>query len=121
MIGLMLIAGLGGFAGTCCRYLAGVGAKKAFGSGFPAGTMIANTVGCFIFGVAVGLWAAEAIGETMRVALLTGFCGGLTTFSSFGHDAYSMMGRRKWLKCACYLTLTVGLGMAAMWLGMKVV
>ncbi len=55
LIQYMLIAGLGGFAGTCGRYLTGVAGKKLFGDKYPAGTFAVNVIGCFIIGIFVGL------------------------------------------------------------------
>lgn len=50
MIESMIIAGIGGFFGTCGRYLTGVAAKRMFSGSFPAGTFIVNIVGCFLIG-----------------------------------------------------------------------
>lgn len=43
----MLVAGVGGFAGTCGRYLTGVLGKKLFGDKYPVGTFAVNVIGCF--------------------------------------------------------------------------
>lgn len=119
MIGAMLIAGVGGFFGTCGRYLTGVVAKKMFGSGYPFGTFLVNVIGCFIIGVLFGVWDAHEMSPYMKALLISGFCGGFTTFSSFSHDSYALLQQHKYGKYALYLISSVGLGMLMVWLGMK--
>lgn len=119
MIEAMIIAGAGGFVGTCGRYLTGVAAKRIFGSGFPAGTLIVNIVGCFIIGLFFGIWDAHEMDAYMKALLISGFCGGFTTFSSFSHDSYKLIAQREWVKYALYLIASVGGGLLMVWLGMK--
>lgn len=90
----MLIAGLGGFAGTCGRYLTGVAGKKLFGDKYPAGTFAVNVIGCFIIGIFVGLWTRHDMSPLVNALLISGFCGGFTTFSSFSHDSFAMIQKR---------------------------
>lgn len=120
MILLMIIAGAGGFVGTACRYLAGVGGKKLFGSKYPAGTFFVNIVGCFIIGILAGLLSRHLISSDMNSLLITGFCGGLTTFSSFSHDSFAMIQKGQWLKFILYIVPTVALGLLFGWLGMLI-
>lgn len=114
------MAGLGGFAGTCCRYLAGMAGKKLFGDKYPAGTFFVNIVGCFIIGILVGLWGRHVIYGDMHALLITGFCGGLTTFSSFSHDAFAMVQKGQWVKFVLYVVPSVALGLLFVWLGMLI-
>lgn len=116
----MLIAGVGGFAGTCCRYLAGVAGKKLFGDKYPSGTFFVNIVGCFIIGILAGLLSRNLINSDMNALLITGFCGGLTTFSSFSHDSFAMIQKGQWVKFVLYVVPTVGLGLFFGWLGMTI-
>lgn len=115
----MMIAGLGGFVGTCGRYLTGVAAKRMFGTGFPFGTFIANVVGCFIIGLLFGLLGRHEITPAMNAFLITGFCGGFTTFSSFSHDMYSLLQKRQYVKFVTYMVLSLVLGMLCVYLGMR--
>lgn len=119
MIEAMLVAGAGGFFGTCGRYLTGVAAKKLFGDSFPFGTFAVNVLGCFIIGLFFGLWGHHEMSSMMNVFLITGFCGGYTTFSSFSHDMYSLIKKGEWGKFLLYLIASVSLGMLMVWLGMK--
>ena len=117
----MLIAGVGGFFGTCGRYLTGVLGKKIFGDKYPAGTFAVNVLGCFIIGIFAGLYARHSMDYAMNALLISGFCGGFTTFSSFSHDSLSMIRAGQWAKFALYIVPTVVLGLFMVWLGMKIV
>ena len=127
----MLIAGAGGFLGTCCRYLTGVAGKKLFGDKYPAGTFAVNIAGCFIIGLLVGFLGHHEMDVFMGVKLdsaniavlnallVSGFCGGFTTFSSFSHDSYAMIIKGEWVKFAFYIVPTVVLGLLFVWLGIR--
>lgn len=116
----MIIAGIGGFFGTCGRYLTGVAAKKIFKSSYPFGTFCANFIGCFIIGLLFGLWNSHEMDTTMKVLLISGFCGGYTTFSSFSHDMYSLIQKGKYVQFATYLITSVGFGLLMVWAGMSI-
>ena len=113
----MLIAGLGGFAGTCGRYLTGVLGKKLFGDKYPAGTFDVNVLGCFIIGIFSGIFADHEMGTVVSALLISGFCGGFTTFSSFSHDSFAMIQKGEWWKFICYIVPSVVLGLLMVWLG----
>lgn len=121
IIQYMLIAGLGGFAGTCGRYLTGVAGKKLFGDKYPAGTFAVNVIGCFIIGLFVGLWTRHDMSPLVNALLISGFCGGFTTFSSFSHDSFAMIQKGEWWKFICYIVPSVALGLLMVWLGIKCV
>jgi CrcB protein len=75
-----------------------------------------NVVGCFLIGV-ISQWlppANELAG--LRLLLVTGFLGGLTTFSAFGHDTFVLLGSKPGLALA-NVGLNVGCGLLAVWLG----
>lgn len=122
MIKSMLIAGLGGFFGTCARFGVSKLAQHLFSSPFPYGTFAVNVVGCFLIGLFFG-WAERAhiISSGMNLFLITGFCGGFTTFSSFSHDALVLMENRHWGYVALYVGVSVLLGIAMVWLGRSLV
>lgn len=116
----MIVAGIGGFFGTCGRYLTGVAAKKIFKSSYPFGTFCANFIGCFIFGLLFGLWDSHGMSYMMKVLLMPGFCGGYTTFSSLSYDMYSLLHEGKYLRFAIYLVTSVGLGLLMVLAGMTI-
>jgi CrcB protein len=57
----------------------------------PTGTMAVNMLGCLVFGVVLGLWRGGLIGPNWRLFLLTGICGGFTTFSAFSSDTLELI------------------------------
>ncbi len=74
----------GGGVGSVCRYSVALLCVKLFGTRFPYGTMIVNLTGCFLIGVCFQLAERAAwFGVSARLFLMTGFLGGLTTFSTF--------------------------------------
>jgi CrcB protein len=65
----------------------------------PPGTLAANLIGCYVIGVAIGFFTAyPAFAPEWRLFLTTGFCGGLTTFSTFSAEVVMLMqsGRMAW-------------------------
>ncbi len=118
MLKSMLIAGLGGFVGTCLRFLTGKLCHMLAVGLFPLGTFVVNMVGSFLIGIFFAL--AEKSGlitPAMNLFLITGFCGGLTTFSSFADDVYLLLSQRHWLVFALYVGLTFVLGVLMVSLG----
>jgi fluoride exporter len=78
---------LAGSLGTGTRYLVGLWAGERLGTSFPYGTLIVNVKGCFL--IAAVMQTAMNVATfppTLRLALTTGFMGGLTTYSSFGYE-----------------------------------
>jgi|SoiMethySBSTD1v2_1073268.scaffolds.fasta_scaffold3729204_1 CrcB protein len=78
---------LAGALGTGARYLIGLWAGQRFGTAFPYGTLIVNITGCFFIAAVMQLaMSVAAFPPNLRLALTTGFLGGLTTYSSFGYE-----------------------------------
>lgn len=114
----MLLAGAGGFAGTCCRFLIGKWSSTFFHGAFPMGTFLVNIIGCFIFGLLFGLLEKNNIMTSGENALLiTGFCGGFTTFSTFANDMVVLSNKGDWASAGLYLAASVILGFLLVWGG----
>lgn len=97
MIKAMLLAGCGGFVGTCGRYLVGKWCAGMWHGSFPMGTFLVNIIGCFIIGLFFGLLEkAHVMTPGENVLLITGFCGGFTTFSSFADDMWVLGSKGDW-------------------------
>ena len=81
---IMLVAA-GGAVGAVARYLAGIGATRALGSGWPYGTLTVNVIGGFAMGLLAATLALRggADQDRWRVLLGVGVLGGFTTFSAF--------------------------------------
>lgn len=114
----MLLAGLGGFIGTCLRYLVGKFCHVFCASPFPWGTFAVNVIGCFLIGIFFGMAEkAHLLSASMNVFLITGLCGGFTTFSSLADDMYLLLDGRQGLYFVLYTMLTFSLGLAMVWFG----
>ncbi len=83
---------LGGGLGSLARYLFGKGAASWMGGVFPWGTFIANILAC---GILAGLvvWMGNSGKESswIQPLLIVGFCGGFSTFSTFGNETYQLL------------------------------
>jgi CrcB protein len=109
-----LLIGLGGAIGTWTRYLVALWAGKALGSGFPYGTLMVNLAGCFLIAFVMQLaTSTAAISPTLRLALTTGFLGGLTTYSSFNYETTRLMQEGAWGAACTNFAVTAGGGLVA--------
>lgn len=86
---------------------------------FPWATLLANVVGSFLVG-AIATIPAEVLDHTTRMGLLAGFCGGLTTFSTFSLQTFLMLLEGSPIAALFDLVLSVGLCLLAVVAGYKV-
>jgi fluoride exporter len=97
-----------GALGTGARYLVGLGAGRYLGTSFPFGTLLVNLVGCFVLaGVAELAMDTAMVSPTLRVVLGTGFCGGLTTYSSFNLETSRLLQEGAWRAASLNLAATL--------------
>lgn len=81
----------GASIGALLRWGAGLFFNKVY-SGFPLGTLLVNLVGGLLIGMAIE-WFARTPDELLRLLLVTGFLGGLTTFSAFSGESLGLLQR----------------------------
>lgn len=113
-IKILLLIGFGGGIGSICRYLVQVLITRHFAGAFPAGTLLVNITGCFIIGLLFGLANRHAwLTLEWRLFLITGICGGYTTFSSFSYESISLIREGNYLYFISYVLLSVALGLLA--------
>lgn len=118
LVRLSLIAGIGGFAGTIVRFLTSRYIQAASSSGFPFGTFAVNITGCLLIGILYGLSEkGEILNAEWRLFLAVGFCGGLTTFSAFAQENFSLVREGDFFLFALYTSLSVFLGLIAVFFG----
>ena len=92
----MLYVFIGGGAGCVVRYLFSVLVNRLQIFTFPVATLAANVVSCLVFGLLLfflGEKGAFSSGSIVRPLLLTGFCGGLSTFSTFSFETFELFKR----------------------------
>lgn len=86
---------LGASLGALARWGAGLWLNPVWLQGFPLGTLAVNMVGGLLAGVA-HVWFARQPGEALRLMCVTGFLGGLTTFSSFSAESLALIEKDRW-------------------------
>ena len=119
MIKNFLLVGLGGALGSMLRYAVYLSVMV---KNFPVGTFIVNLSGSFIIGLVLALSLKdEAFLNNWKVFLATGICGGFTTFSSFSAENVALLQNGKYGIALLYITLSIVLGIAAAWLGFKLI
>ena len=86
----ILLVLLGGGIGTLCRYGVSNVAARLYGDAFGWGTLCVNLVGCFLIGLAFAMGVERnVLSPSLRLFLVTGFLGALTTFSTFAMESVS--------------------------------
>jgi CrcB protein len=93
---------------------------ERYGPAFPIGTLVVNVLGCFIIGVFAELTRPDGgilVHPVIRQAVMIGFLGGFTTFSSFGLQTISLISDGEWGYAALNIVLSVALCLAAVWIG----
>ncbi len=115
---IILAVGLGGFLGSVGRYFAGVFIQGRMGEGWPAGTFAVNVLGCLLIGAIFVLAERIPLNQEWRLFLAIGFCGGLTTFSSFSFEIFNLLRTGQSQVAFYYVVLSVLFGLAGVWAGM---
>ena len=83
---------VGGAIGAVARYAVSGLAHARFGVGFPYGTLLVNTLGCFLLGLIIETVDTRYIVHPgVRLFLTVGVMGGFTTFSTYSHETLSLM------------------------------
>lgn len=115
---------VGGGVGSVVRYLAGrLIPATLLGTPFPNAILLVNLLASFILGVIVGWVINRSAGEEARLLIGVGFCGGLSTFSSFSYDTAILLQNGRVMAALLNVGLNVVLCLLAsfggLWLGHK--
>ena len=121
MIKNILLIGLGGGIGSIARYLCQRWFNEAYPHPFPWGTFVVNLLGCFLIGV---IYAASEkttlVSPQIRLLLITGFCGGFTTFPTFAFENMNLLRGGDMSYFLFYTLGSVVLGIAGVFGGLAV-
>ena len=116
----ILIIGLSGGAGSILRYLVQKIFQPHSTGVFPTGTFLVNIVGCFLIGLFWGWMNRSAEwSEELRLLLMTGFCGGFTTFSAFTLESIGLLKENKTGLFLFYIAGSVIIGLTATYIGIR--
>jgi CrcB protein len=95
---------------------------NASGSWLPLGTLVANLVGGYLIGVLMGVFQAHPeIDPVWRLALVTGFLGALTTFSTFSIETVQLLQAQRYAQALGLSALHLFGSLALTWLGLRTV
>ena len=112
-----LLIGAGGFVGSVCRYGLQQAVQARWPLAWPIGTGTVNVLGCLLAGLLLGLLERHALGAGWRLLLITGFCGGFTTFSAYALENMTLLRGGQLALAGAYAAGSVVLGVAAAGLG----
>ncbi len=115
----ILMVGMGGFAGSVCRYIINELSHRFFSDSFlPYGTITVNVFGCLFIGLLGGLSETKQIfTPEIRALVIIGFLGGFTTFSTFGHEMFTIARDGQLAAATAHLLIHLILGFGSVWLG----
>ena len=121
MIKNLLLIGLGGGLGSIARYLCQKWFLDNHPNAYPWGTFTVNIVGCFVIGLFWGIaFKSFAENEDWKLFLMTGICGGFTTFSAFTLESIGLIKAERMGMFLLYVAGSVLIGLLATYAGMKI-
>lgn len=108
---LLMLTAAGGAVGAVVRYFVGMLVSAVWGSSFPWGTLAVNSMGSFLMGAV----CACQISAPASAFIMQGFCGALTTFSTFSLDNFRLFreGNPGKASANIFMNLALGIGAAA--------
>jgi CrcB protein len=118
----LIVIALGGAFGSVARFLVSSGVYHWLGRGFPYGTLAVNVIGSFLIGLLAETLILQRVTFALeyRAAVLVGFLGGFTTFSSFSLETLYLIEQGALSKAAVNIALSVVVCLLATWLGLLV-
>ena len=114
----LLAVFVGGGLGACLRYLTGVLISGNLKINLPVATILVNIIGCFLIGFLYVIFVEKLqASKQLKLLLTVGFCGGLTTFSTFSAEVFDMIQNGQLLNASAYTVLSVIIGCIAVFFG----
>lgn len=113
----VLYVALGAAVGAPLRYLADVAVQRRHDSVFPWGTLAVNVLGSFLFGMIAALARGGDLSAGVVAGLGVGFCGALTTYSTFGYETLRLIDGGAHLFALANVGISVAAGLGAASIG----
>ena len=118
VVPIWVFVGSAGAAGVLLRYVLGGWLARASAGVFPWETLAINVAGCFAIGMLSGAFdRGSPLSPSIRMALMAGFLGGFTTFSSFALETLRLVQDAEWNSAVAYVLMSNLGGLAAVFLG----
>lgn len=119
----ILAIGIGGAFGAVARYGLNILFAKSF-SPFPFATFFINVTGSFLIGFLLTVFSEKIdVNENLRLAIIVGFLGAYTTFSTFEFETYTLVREKQLAMAMLYVSMSFALGLigvlAGVWLAKK--
>lgn len=111
---------LGSVIGSVLRWLATIGLHTALDDSFPWGTLFVNVTGSFVIGFYAALTGPDGrlfVSARMRQFVMTGICGGYTTFSIFSLETLRLIQDAAWAAASANIGVSIVAWLAAVWAG----
>ena len=113
-----LAVGIGGFLGSVLRYLLSEIPVKQIN--YPINTLITNIIGAIIIVMVISYADKTGMRPEKLLLLKTGFCGGLTTFSTFSYETFKLIENGSLLLAGSYVILSVACSIVGVYIGLKI-
>ncbi len=115
-----LLVFLGGGLGSICRY--GIARfLQAQVWDYPLATFIANALACVILGALMGLSLKGDLTQSTKFLLMTGFCGGFSTFSTFSAETFELLQAGNYVYALANIGLSILVCLGCICIGLKLV
>ena len=116
----LIAVALGGAFGAVVRFLVSTGLYQWLGRGFPYGTLVVNVVGSFLIGLLTEALILQRVAITLeyRAAILVGFIGAFTTFSTFSLETLYLIEQGSLTKAGLNIVVSVLGCLLAVWIGL---
>jgi fluoride exporter len=110
-----LLVFLGGGLGSATRYAIGLFTASAVKTSFPIGTLLSNLLSCVVIGLILLFFQKEGKPEWVTTLVVIGFCGGLSTFSTFSNENLQLIQQQHHAMAVVNIVLSVLSGIAVIW------